>query len=304
MAALEAGLDHGGASIDDYLDARGGAARCRTSSWCTPARASHACPASDTAEPPPVIMRIVVGPALDLLLPRLPGAAAAATAEDAEAPDRKGEERVTDPPPLPEGFAVGHWSDLAGGTGCTVVIPPPGLRGGVCVHGGGPGPGRPTRWGRCRTPPEANAILITGGSAFGLAAADGVVRWLEQHERGYFTPFGRVPLVPARGDLRPRAGEGKVRPGPEAGYAACEAAAGGVPERGGVGAGTGATVAKVLGRERAVPGGLGLRRHDHGDGRHRRRHRGGERDGRRDRRGRLSAGGTAVRRRGGAKLRA
>ena len=164
---------------------------------------------------------------------------------------------MTEPPPLPEGFAVGHWSDLAGGTGCTVVIPPPETPGGVCVHGGGPGTRETDTLGPLANASEANAILITGGSAFGLAAADGVVRWLEEHERGYFTPFGRVPLVPAAVLYDLPSGEGKVRPGPEAGYAACEAAAGGVPERGGIGAGTGATVGKVLGRERAVRGGLG-----------------------------------------------
>ena len=83
------------------------------------------------------------------------------------------------------------------------------------------------------------------------------MRWLEERERGYCTPFGRVPLVPAAViyDLPSRRGE--LRPGAEAGYAACEAAAGGVPERGAIGAGTGATVGKVLGRQHAVKGGIG-----------------------------------------------
>ncbi|MGC1801869.1 MAG: P1 family peptidase, partial [Solirubrobacterales bacterium] len=94
---------------------------------------------------------------------------------------------MTEPPPLPEGFAVGHWSDLAGWTGCTVVIPPPETPGGVCVHGGGPGTRETDTLRPLANASEANAILITGGSAFGLAAADGVVRWLEEHERGYFT---------------------------------------------------------------------------------------------------------------------
>ena len=81
-------------------------------------------------DPPPVIRGSWCRP-LDLLLPLLPAAAAAATAAEAEAPGREGEERVSEPPPLPEGFAVGHWTDLAGGTGCTVVIPPPETPGGV-----------------------------------------------------------------------------------------------------------------------------------------------------------------------------
>jgi L-aminopeptidase/D-esterase-like protein len=164
---------------------------------------------------------------------------------------------VSEPPPLPEGFSVGHWSDPVGGTGCTVVIPPPETRGGVCVHGGGPGTRETDTLRPLANATEANAILITGGSAFGLAAADGVVRWLEDHDRGYFTPYGRVPLVPAAVIYDLPSGDGKARPGPEQGYAACEAAREGVPERGAVGAGTGATVGKLLGRERSRQGGVG-----------------------------------------------
>jgi len=164
---------------------------------------------------------------------------------------------VSDSVPLPEGFSVGHWSDPVGATGCTVVIPPPETRGGVCVHGGGPGTRETDTLRPLANATEANAILITGGSAFGLAAADGVVRWLEDHDRGYFTPYGRVPIVPAAVIYDLPSGEGKVRPGSEQGYAACEAATEGVPERGAVGAGTGATVGKLLGRERARRGGVG-----------------------------------------------
>jgi L-aminopeptidase/D-esterase-like protein len=125
------------------------------------------------------------------------------------------------------------------------------------VHGGGPGTRETDTLRPLANATEANAILITGGSAFGLAAAEGVVRWLEDHDRGYFTPYGRVPLVPAAVIYDLPSGEGKVRPGPDQGYAACEAAAAGVPERGAVGAGTGATVGKLLGRERARQGGVG-----------------------------------------------
>ncbi|MGA9634897.1 MAG: P1 family peptidase, partial [Solirubrobacterales bacterium] len=136
---------------------------------------------------------------------------------------------MTDSVPLPEGFAVGHWSDPVGATGCTVVIPPAETRGGVCVHGGGPGTRETDTLRPLANANEANAILITGGSAFGLAAADGVVRWLEDNDRGYFTPYGRVPLVPAAVIYDLPSGEGKVRPGPDEGYAACEAAGEGVP---------------------------------------------------------------------------
>ena len=99
---------------------------------------------------------------------------------------------MSEPPPLPDGYAVGHWSNPEGGTGCTVVIPPPETRGGVCVHGGGPGTRETDILRPLTNAQEVNAIVITGGSAFGLAAADGVVRWLEEHERGYLTPYGRV----------------------------------------------------------------------------------------------------------------
>ena len=164
---------------------------------------------------------------------------------------------MSEPPTLPEGFSVGHWSDREGGTGCTVVIPPPQTRGGVCVHGGGPGTRETDILRPLANAQETNAVLITGGSAFGLAAADGVVRWLEEHDRGYVTPYGRVPLVPAAVLYDLPSGAADVRPGSDAGYAACEAAEPGVPARGAVGAGTGATVGKILGRDRARPGGVG-----------------------------------------------
>lgn len=164
---------------------------------------------------------------------------------------------MTEGVPLPDGFEVGHWSDPDGGTGCTVVLSPPESRGGVCVHGGGPGTRETDTLRPLANAQEANAVLITGGSAFGLAAADGVVRWLEEHERGYLTPYGRVPLVPAAVIYDLPSGSVDARPDAGAGYAACEAAQPGIPERGAVGAGTGAAVGKVLGRERARPGGVG-----------------------------------------------
>jgi L-aminopeptidase/D-esterase-like protein len=164
---------------------------------------------------------------------------------------------VSESVPLPDGFVVGHWSDPEALTGCTVVIPPPGSRGGVWVQGGGPGTRETDTLNPLSRSEEASAILLTGGSAFGLAAADGVVRWLEEHEMGYWTPAGRVPLVPTAVIYDLANGDPKVRPGPAQGYAACEDASSGVPERGAVGVGCGATVAKVLGRERGGAGGLG-----------------------------------------------
>jgi len=161
--------------------------------------------------------------------------------------------------PPPEGFAIGHWTAPDAPTGCTVILPPPGSRAGVDVRGGGPGTRETDVIDPLANPQEATAILLTGGSAHGLAAADGVVRWCEEHGRGYETPAGLVPLVPAAVlyDLNAAGASASIRPGPEAGYAACEAAAEGIPDRGSVGAGRGAAVAKVLGREAGSPGGFG-----------------------------------------------
>ncbi len=159
--------------------------------------------------------------------------------------------------PLPAGFTVGHWSDPKALTGCTVVIPPPGSVGGVAVAGGGPGSRETDVLRPLAGASEASAVLLTGGSAFGLAAADGVVRWLEEQGRGYPTAAGRVPLVAAAVIYDIASGDPSVRPGPEQGHEAAASAVAGVPQRGAVGAGTGATVGKVLGRERCARGGVG-----------------------------------------------
>jgi L-aminopeptidase/D-esterase-like protein len=161
------------------------------------------------------------------------------------------------PPPLPDGFAIGHWTEAEAETGCTVILAPDGSTCGVDVRGGGPGSRETEIISPLANAQEATAVLLTGGSAFGLAAADGVARWCEERGRGYSTPGGIVPLVPAAVIYDLIAGDASVRPGPEQGYAACEAARGGVPDRGRVGAGMGAAVAKVLGRESATPGGVG-----------------------------------------------
>ena len=159
--------------------------------------------------------------------------------------------------PLPEGFLVGHANTARGDSGCTVVICPPGTRGGVDIRGGGTG----TRELEPLTPlanaEGPNAVLLTGGSAFGLAAADGVVRWLEERGVGRPTLVGVVPLVPTAVVFDPTASEPGARPGPDEGYAACQAATPGVPDRGRIGAGSGTAVGKILGRDRASPAGVG-----------------------------------------------
>jgi L-aminopeptidase/D-esterase-like protein len=160
---------------------------------------------------------------------------------------------------LPGGFAVGHWSDREAATGCTVVLAPP--DGGAVasgeVRGGGPGTRETDRLSPLVSVTQVHAVLLTGGSAFGLAAADGVVRWLEERGRGHWTPGGVVPLVPAAVIYDLVTGDAAVRPGPDHGYAACEAA-GPAVDLGTVGAGTGAAVGKLFGRDRAVKAGVGL----------------------------------------------
>ena len=142
-------------------------------------------------------------------------------------------------------------------TGCTVVIPPAGSRGGVDVRGGGPGTRETDVIGPLSGAHSVTAVMLSGGSAYGLAAADGAARWLEEHGRGYKTPGGLVPIVPAAVVYDLIGGDPEVRPGPEQGYAACEAAQPGAPQRGAVGAGSGTAVAKLLGRERATRAGVG-----------------------------------------------
>ena len=167
---------------------------------------------------------------------------------------------MTAPIELPDGFRVGHFTDPSGCTGCTVVIPPPGTRGGVDLRGGGTGTRELPGLDPLANAEGPTAVLMTGGSAFGLGAADGVMRWLAERGQGRATGSAVIPHVPAavifdlvRPDVTP--------PGPDAGYAACDAARPGVPERGSIGAGTGAAVGKILGRENATTGGIGFAAH-------------------------------------------
>ena len=151
-----------------------------------------------------------------------------------------------------QGVRVGHWTDPQGRTGCTVVLAPPGTIGSGEVRGGAPGTRETDLLRPGMLVQEVNAVLLTGGSAFGLAAADGVMSWLEEQGIGFDAGAARVPIVPAAVIFDLGVGDPRARPGPEAGYAACRAASGQV-EEGRVGAGTGATV----GRDGRTPGGVG-----------------------------------------------
>jgi L-aminopeptidase/D-esterase-like protein len=156
-----------------------------------------------------------------------------------------------------EGFAVGHWTDLEAATGCTVILCPPGTVGGADVRGSAPGTRETDLLRPENLVEQVDAVLLAGGSAFGLAAADGVMRWLEEHGRGLDTGVARVPIVPAAVIFDLPLGRADVRPDAAAGYAACAAATPAPVAQGNVGAGTGATVGKAGGFNMAMKGGLG-----------------------------------------------
>ena len=147
-----------------------------------------------------------------------------------------------------EDLAVGHWTDPVGLTGCTVVVPPPGNVAAASVRGGGPGT-RETDLLQPQAHVEAvSAVLLTGGSAFGLAAAQGVVDWCERRGLGYGR-FGRpIPIVPAAVLFDLAVGDWDARPGPAEGEAACQAASTADGPQGNVGAGMGAPSARRPGR--------------------------------------------------------
>lgn len=157
---------------------------------------------------------------------------------------------------LPHGFLAGHWSDTDGWTGCTVLLAPEGSVASGEAVGGGPGSRETDLLSPRTSTPGPEAILLTGGSAFGLAAADGVAAWISEHGGGYVTPAARVPLVTAAVVYDLMLGDAGARPDRDSGYAACEAALPSI-ERGSVGVGTGCTVGKLLGPEGWTKGGFG-----------------------------------------------
>ena len=156
------------------------------------------------------------------------------------------------------GFRIGHWTEAGRRTGCTVVLPPPGNVASCDIRGSSPSSRELPLLDLDRRLTEVHGVLLTGGSAFGLAAADGVMRWLEERDIGYQTRIARVPIVPAAVIFDDAVAAADQRPGAGAGYAACEAATDGPVDLGRVGAGAGATVGKWAGFEHSRPGGLGI----------------------------------------------
>lgn len=154
------------------------------------------------------------------------------------------------------GLRVGHWTDSEARTGCTVVLFPDGTVASGDVRGGAPATRELELLDPRRTVSRIDAVVLTGGSAFGLAAADGAMRFCEERGMGFATPVGPVPIVVALALFDLAVGDPAARPGPDEGYAACVAATDGPVELGLIGAGAGATVAKLgLPRDRR-PGGL------------------------------------------------
>src|SRR5207249_1351873 len=154
------------------------------------------------------------------------------------------------------GIKVGHFTEARRPTGCTVILYERGAVAGVDVRGSAPGTRETDLLKPINTVDKVNAIVLSGGSAFGLDTATGVMRYLEEHDSGFATAAGKVPIVPAAILYDLTVGDGKIRPNAEAGYKACTNAKTGAVEEGSVGAGAGATVGK-LGSGRPMKGGIG-----------------------------------------------
>lgn len=160
---------------------------------------------------------------------------------------------ITDIP----GITVGHSQNLEAITGCTVILCEKGAVAGVDQRGGAPGTREIALLDPVNMVQKAHAILLAGGSAFGLDAATGVMRYLEEHDIGYQTGVARVPIVPAAILFDLNVGRADIRPDAQMGYQACQNASEAPPAQGSVGAGTGATVGKLLGIQQATKAGIG-----------------------------------------------
>lgn len=156
-----------------------------------------------------------------------------------------------------EGILVGHAQDFDALTGCTVVIYPDGAVGGVDQRGGAPGTRETDLLRPMHLVEKIHAILLTGGSAFGLDAASGVMKYLEEQNIGFNSGIAKVPIVPAAVIFDLGLGNAKVRPTLEMGYQACLNASQKLPKQGNYGAGCGASVGKIFGMGQAMKSGIG-----------------------------------------------
>ncbi len=160
---------------------------------------------------------------------------------------------ITDVP----GIEVGHAQDDEALTGCTVVLCRKGAVGGVDVRGGAPGTRETDLLNPLNLVEKVHAVLLAGGSAFGLDAAGGVMRYLEERKIGFETGAARVPIVPAAIIFDLNVGRADRRPDAEMGYRAAASASSDAPREGNAGAGTGASVGKMFGARQAMKSGLG-----------------------------------------------
>src|SRR6266581_2627351 len=160
---------------------------------------------------------------------------------------------ITDIP----GIRVGHYTNLEAATGCTVILCDTPAIGGVDVRGGAPATRETDLLHSLNLIEEVNAVVLTGGSAYGLDSASGVMRYLEEQGLGYDTGVARVPIVPAAAIFDLGFGSASIRPDAAAGYQACEQATSEAVMQGNAGAGTGATVGKMAGLSFMMKGGLG-----------------------------------------------
>ena len=155
------------------------------------------------------------------------------------------------------GVLVGHWTDALNGTGCTVVLTPDGACAGVDVRGSSPGTRETDLLDPITGVDRVHGIVLSGGSAYGLGAAHGAVRWLAERGYGWYTPAARVPIVPAAIVYDLAFNSSSVYPTEADAYIACESANASDASRGNIGAGTGCTVGKLLGFANSSRGGLG-----------------------------------------------
>jgi L-aminopeptidase/D-esterase-like protein len=155
------------------------------------------------------------------------------------------------------GIEVGHFTDTRRPTGCTVILAREGAVAGVDVRGAAPGTRETDLLSPTNLVERVHAVLLAGGSAWGLDAATGVMRWLEEQGIGMTVGPGRIPIVPAAVLFDLYLGDTSVRPDAQAGHAACAAASRAAPAEGNVGAGAGAVVGKIFGADRAMKGGIG-----------------------------------------------
>jgi L-aminopeptidase/D-esterase-like protein len=156
------------------------------------------------------------------------------------------------------GVRIGTWTAPSGRSGCTVILPPDGTVGAIAVRGTAPGTREAAALGAGGKVTVCHGVVLAGGSAYGLAAADGVVRHLEAQGTGYAVRSGIVPIVGGAIVLDAAVADPASRPGPDAGWAACAAATDDDPEEGGQGVGAGCTVAKVAGLDHAWRSGQGI----------------------------------------------